>query len=108
MRGIPNDSFLPLDRNVAINVELFLYGNAARTQGEVKINATAYVYGHFSVLSFVLFSCYFSANKSRFELNVDVREEVKLDNIIESNNNFSMLNSLLQYDIKRISSILTD
>ena len=44
MRGIPNDSFLPLDRNVAINVELCLYGNAARTQGEVKINATASVH----------------------------------------------------------------
>ena len=40
MRGIPNGSFLPFDRNIAINVDLFLYGNGARTQGEVKINAT--------------------------------------------------------------------
>ena len=36
--------FLPLNRNIAINVELFLYGNAVRTQGEVKINATASVF----------------------------------------------------------------
>ena len=32
MRGIPNDSFLPLDRNIAINVELILYRNGAGTQ----------------------------------------------------------------------------
>ena len=32
-----------LDQNIAINVDLFLYGNGARTQGEVKINATASV-----------------------------------------------------------------
>ena len=51
MRGIPNDSFLPLDRNVAINVELFLYGNAARTQEEVKINATASVLVHVPCLN---------------------------------------------------------
>ena len=44
VRGIPNDSFLPLDRNIAIDLELFLYGNAAGTQREVKINATASVH----------------------------------------------------------------
>ena len=43
MRGIPNVSLLPLDRNIANNVELFLYENAAGTQGEVKFNATASV-----------------------------------------------------------------
>ena len=43
MPGIPNDSFLPLDRNVAINFDLILYGNAARMQGEVGINTTASV-----------------------------------------------------------------
>lgn len=42
-QGIPNNSFLPLDRNVAIKFKLLLYGNATRTQGEVKINATASV-----------------------------------------------------------------
>ena len=43
VRGIPNDSLLPLDRNIAIYMELVLYGNAAGTQGEVKINATTSV-----------------------------------------------------------------
>ena len=43
MRGIRNGSFLPLDLNIANNVELFLYTcrNAAGTQGEGKYNATA-------------------------------------------------------------------
>ena len=43
-QGIPNDSLLPLDRNIAINVKLFLYGNrATETQGEVKFNAASFV-----------------------------------------------------------------
>ena len=43
VRGIPNDSFLPLDRNIAINVDLFVYDNGAGTQEEVKLYAIASV-----------------------------------------------------------------
>ena len=41
VRGILNNSFLPLDRNIAIYVEFILYGNGAGTEGEVKLNATS-------------------------------------------------------------------
>ena len=44
LRGIPSESFLHLDRNIAINVGLFLFGNGAGTHGEVKINTTASVH----------------------------------------------------------------
>ena len=44
VRGIPNGSFLLLDRNIAINVDLILYVNGAWTQKEVTIYATASVY----------------------------------------------------------------
>ena len=43
VRGITKDSVLPLGRNIAINVDLFLYVNGAWPHGEVKINATASV-----------------------------------------------------------------
>ena len=44
LRGIPNDSFIPLDRNIAISVDLFLYENETeRKETEVKCNATASV-----------------------------------------------------------------
>ena len=43
MGGIQNDSFLKLDQNISIELELFLYGNGVGTQGDVKLNATASV-----------------------------------------------------------------
>ena len=50
MRSVPSDSFLSLDRNVAINVELFLHGNAERTQGEVKINVQVFMMSQTTVI----------------------------------------------------------
>ena len=44
MQGIPNDSFLPLNQNIVIDLELFWYENRAGTQGEVKLNTTASVH----------------------------------------------------------------
>ena len=43
MRGIPINTFLPLVRNIAIGVVLFLFGNEVETQEDVKLNATASV-----------------------------------------------------------------
>ena len=43
VRGIPNDCFLPLERNIAFYMELFLYGTGVGTQGDLQFNATVSV-----------------------------------------------------------------